>query len=181
MFGGVGPLAALVTGFMVNFRHVFYGLTYPRHRIRSWWGRAYSTYALTDEAYAIVSAMPRAESARLSAVRILTIQLGCQVAWVGSGVLGALAGNIIPADVRGMEFALVALFIVLAADSFRNNPDLSLPLSAGLLAVTAALCAPEHLLLVALCAYFGLLFIRHVSPRLDGMMQWRMGKEKRDA
>lgn len=46
---GIGPLSAAVTGFMVNFRHIFYGLTYPRHLIRSWWGRRYSAYALTDE------------------------------------------------------------------------------------------------------------------------------------
>mgnify|MGYP002723060664 FL=1 len=25
---GIGPLSAAVTGFMVNFRHIFYGLTY---------------------------------------------------------------------------------------------------------------------------------------------------------
>ena len=53
---GVGIIPAAVTGFMVNFRHIFYGLTFPRHLIRNFWARAYSTYALTDESYAIVSA-----------------------------------------------------------------------------------------------------------------------------
>lgn len=55
---GVGPISAAITGFMVNFRHIFYGLTYPRHAVRSRIGRAYSTYALTDESYAIVSGAP---------------------------------------------------------------------------------------------------------------------------
>lgn len=55
---GVGPLSAAVTGFMVNFRHIFYGLTFPRHRISSSLGRAYSTYALTDETYAVISSLP---------------------------------------------------------------------------------------------------------------------------
>src|SRR5699024_12801246 len=27
--------ASVITGFMVNFRHLFYGLTFPRHRINS--------------------------------------------------------------------------------------------------------------------------------------------------
>ena len=54
---GVGPLSAAVTGLMVNFRHIFYGLTFPRHLISSPLGRAYSTYALTDESYAITSSL----------------------------------------------------------------------------------------------------------------------------
>lgn len=31
--GGVSALSSLLTGFMVNFRHIFYGLTFPRKRI----------------------------------------------------------------------------------------------------------------------------------------------------
>ncbi|MDO5684870.1 MAG: AzlC family ABC transporter permease [Bifidobacterium sp.] len=54
--GGASVATAAVTALMVNFRHIFYGLTYPRHLIRSRLGRIYSTYALTDESYAIVSA-----------------------------------------------------------------------------------------------------------------------------
>ena len=66
-------MASLVTGFMVNFRHIFYGLTFPRHRINSRLGRAYSTYALTDETYAIVSSLPTHD--RPTGRRILTIQI----------------------------------------------------------------------------------------------------------
>ena len=71
--GGASAFASLLTGFMVNFRHIFYGLTFPRHRIRSRLGRAYSTYALTDETYAIVSSLPTDD--RPTGTRILTIQI----------------------------------------------------------------------------------------------------------
>ncbi|QPK79146.1 AzlC family ABC transporter permease [Corynebacterium lizhenjunii] len=168
---GVGAVASAVTGFMVNFRHIFYGLTYPRHRIESRTGRAYSTYALTDETYAIVSALPRGENP--SGTRLLTIQIYCQLLWVLSGVVGAVAGQIIPEDVQGMEFALVALFVVLAFDSFKNNPDYSLPVLAGGIALVCALLVPQHFLMVALCVYFLVLIARYLSPRLDGWLTWR--------
>ena len=71
--GGATAVASLVTGFMVNFRHIFYGLTFPRHRINSRLGRAYSTYALTDETYAIVSSLPTDD--RPTGARTLTIQI----------------------------------------------------------------------------------------------------------
>ena len=168
---GVGPVSSAITGFMVNFRHIFYGLTFPRHRIHSRLGRAYSTYALTDETYAIVSSLPTDD--RPTGARILTIQIFCQALWVGGGIVGALAGQVIPSTVQGMEFALVALFVVLAMDSFRNNQDLSLPLSAAMVGILAAAFAPGQLLMVALSAYFILLIIRYLSPRVDAAFTLR--------
>ncbi len=166
---GVGPVSAAVTGFMVNFRHIFYGLTFPRDLVRGGAGRAYSTYALTDESYAIASARrPR------SGVQVLTIQAFCQSMWVLPGIVGALVGEVIPAGIQGMEFALVALFVVLAWETFRNSRDLSLVLIAGGLAVLVGLMAPASLLMIALSAYFLLLLGRHLSPALDRALEWRI-------
>ncbi|TRX53278.1 AzlC family ABC transporter permease [Corynebacterium guaraldiae] len=166
--GGVTPAVAAVTGFMVNFRHIFYGLTFPRDEIRNRFGRAYSTYALTDESYAVLSAFPR--GSRPSGAFVFTVQLFCQVLWVVSGIIGALAGQAIPSSVKGLDFALVALFIVLAIDSFQNNKDYSLPLSAAVLGVLAGCLFPGQLLMVALSAYFLLLVVRYLSPRVDSAM-----------
>lgn len=166
---GVGPVSAAVTGFMVNFRHIFYGLTFPRDLVRGGAGRAYSTYALTDESYAIASARrPR------SGVQVLTIQAFCQSMWILPGIVGALVGEVIPAGIQGMEFALVALFVVLAWETFRNSRDLSLVLIAGGLAVLVGLVAPASLLMIALSAYFLLLLGRHLSPALDRALEWRI-------
>lgn len=41
---GVGPMSAALTAFMVNFRHIFYGLTFPRHVVRGRLGKLYATY-----------------------------------------------------------------------------------------------------------------------------------------
>ena len=173
VLSGTSVTASIVTAFMVNFRHLFYGLTFPRHRIDSSAGKAYSTYALTDESYAIVSALPRDE--QLSGSRILAIQILCQTAWVGGGIVGALAGQIVPSGLQGLEFALVALFVVLAVDSFKNYPDFSLPLSAGLLGIVAAIFFPNQILMVALSAYLVVLLIRFYSPSIDQKMEWRRG------
>ncbi|KQB84676.1 AzlC family ABC transporter permease [Corynebacterium oculi] len=154
---GIGPVSATITGFMVNFRHIFYGLTFPRDSIPTAAGRAYSTYALTDESYAVASSHPPGS---LSGVRVLTIQIFCQALWVIPGILGALLGQALPADILGMEFALTALFIVLAWESFDNNRDPFLPLLAGGLAVVTALVAPGNMLMVALVLYVLILVVR---------------------
>lgn len=165
---GVGPLSAAVTGLMVNFRHIFYGLTFPRHRVTSVPGKIYSTYALTDESYAIVSARPPGP---ISGTRILTVQLFCQCLWVIPGIIGALVGEVIPQGLQGMEFALTALFVVLTWESFRNNQDFSLPLTAIVLTIVAGIIAPQQALVIALIAYFLILGLRFVSPRIDRAME----------
>ncbi|GAB3695777.1 AzlC family ABC transporter permease [Corynebacterium nasicanis] len=161
---GVGPVSAAITAFMVNFRHLFYGLTFPRDLVRSGPGRAYSTYALTDESYAIASARHPD-----SGVQVLTIQGFCQSMWVLSGIVGSLVGVVIPAGIQGMEFALVALFVVLVWETFRNNRDLSLLLISGGLAVVSG-----GVLMIALSAYFLLLLARHLFPTLDRLLEWRV-------
>ena len=177
---GVGIIPAAVTGFMVNFRHIFYGLTFPRHLIRNFWARAYSTYALTDESYAIVSARAAADDGhRMTASRILSIQVVCQLAWVLPGIIGALAGTSLPDTITGMDFALTALFLVLAWESFASHRDVSLPLSAGLFAVAFALLLPDHMLVFALVCYFCLLLVRFLSPRIDALLHTDLDKARR--
>ena len=167
---GVGPLSAAITGFMVNFRHIFYGLTFPRHLISSPLGRAYSTYALTDESYAISSSRP--PTGPNSGARVLTIQILCQLMWVLPGIVGALLGAAIPSSVIGVDYALTALFIVLA----RANPDFSLPLTATAIAALLAVLAPSWLLMAGLSAYFLVLILRYARPGVDRSLELRVGR-----
>jgi 4-azaleucine resistance transporter AzlC len=45
------PIGAIaVTTLLINSRHLFYGLSFPLHRVTGWHRRAYSVFALCDEA-----------------------------------------------------------------------------------------------------------------------------------
>lgn len=167
---GVGPVTSAITGFMVNFRHLFYGLTFPRSEIRRGVPSAYATYALTDEVYAITSTLRD----RPSGTRLMTITVVCQIAWVASGIVGALAGAVIPAGVEGFDFALTALFAVLAFEAFQASRDLSAPLIAGGLALAAAVVLPGQVILVALVSYFLVLVLRFWAPRVDDRLTWQL-------
>ena len=167
---GVGPVTSAITGFMVNFRHLFYGLTYPRSEIRRGVPSAYATYALTDEVYAITSTLRD----RSSGTRLMTISVVCQIAWIASGIVGALTGAVIPAGVEGFDFALTALFAVLAFEAFQASRDLSAPLIAGGLALAAAVVLPGQVILVALVSYFLVLVLRFWAPRVDDRLTWQL-------
>lgn len=168
-------IGAAVTAFMVNFRHIFYGLTFPRNRIKNPLGKAYSTYALTDESYAIVSA---ARTDGRSGAWVLTIQILCQLLWVVPGIVGALTGAALPEGIHGTEFALVAIFTVLAIEAFDSNRDISLPAIAVAATAVGWLINPAQMLVIGLCCYFVVLLVRFFSPQVDKRLTVEVGANK---
>lgn len=162
----VTPLPQLaVTTFLVNFRHVFYALSFPLHRVRGRVGRTYSMYALTDEAYALTSARP---GEPLSSARILWLQAFCQGYWLAGSVSGALFGMWLPFDLAGIEFTLTALFVVLAMDAVRVERDLPCPLLAFLCALVALAVAPGEMLVVAMSLFVTTLLARFALAKRVG-------------
>ena len=152
------PLASIaLTTFLMNSRHLFYGLSYPLERIRSRWGRLYAIFSLCDEAFALhASRDPRT----LTGGRMLWTHLGLHLGWAVGGALGGLTGATLLSEIEGMDFILTALFIVLALEAYLERPDL---LTAGLAAASAAvalLLAPGSMLLVAMLVFLTTLVAR---------------------
>jgi 4-azaleucine resistance transporter AzlC len=150
-------LVVASTTLIVNLRHVFYALSFPLDRVDGVLAKVYSTYALSDEAYAVTSVEPRDWTSR----RILLVQFVFQVAWVSGATIGALAGSALPVErVQGLDFALTALFVVLAIDAYRVRPEPLLALGAAGCAVAAWLLVPEQMLVWAFVGYTALLIGR---------------------
>jgi 4-azaleucine resistance transporter AzlC len=144
----VVPLAAIaLTAFLVNVRHVFYALSFPLHRVHGRGAKTYSTFALTDEAYALSTSGPaQAWPTR----HILWLQAFLQLYWVSGATAGALLGALVPHRVTGLSFAMTALFAVLAIEAIRaGRGDLPTPVLAALSALAARLIFPGELLLTA--------------------------------
>ncbi|POX36215.1 branched-chain amino acid ABC transporter permease [Streptomyces sp. Ru73] len=158
------PLAHVaLTAFLVNFRHVFYALSFPLHRVGGRLGKAYSSFALTDEAYALTTG----EAARSwSGRRIVWLQVLCQLYWVAGGTAGALLGGLVPDRLTGLDFALTALFVVLAVDAYRARRDIPTPVLALVCALVARFAVPGQMLPAALGLFTAGLLARHaLAPR----------------
>lgn len=153
------PLAQVaLTAAVVNSRHVFYALSFPLHRVRGRLARAYSTFALTDEAYALTTG-PASESWRTR--QIVSLQLLLQGIWVCGATAGAVLGANLPLDrLQGLDFALTALFLVLAVDAYRSRPDPAVVVAAAACAALAWLLVPAELLPCAFAGFTGLLVLR---------------------
>jgi 4-azaleucine resistance transporter AzlC len=163
MIASAAPLAAVaITVFVVNFRHVFYAFCFPRHLIRNRFARLYATYAMIDEVYAVNAALPKSHQ---SAARIVSMQAACQIYWVAGGLVGVMIARLLPGPIKGLEFALCALFTVLTLDAFRSRREVPPVLLAGASIGIALLVAPGIALFVAMLIFVGLLLARYAIHR----------------
>ncbi len=159
MTAAAAPLSAIaVTTFLVNSRHLFYGLSFPLQDITSKPGKLYSMFGMIDEAYALVSTTPAHER---SQARTLITQVGLHMGWVSGSMAGAIAGTTILGGVQGLDFVLIALFIVLTLDAWNAERDpLTLILAAAAGAI-GVLFGQAQLLLIAMAVFTGMLIVRH--------------------
>jgi 4-azaleucine resistance transporter AzlC len=163
MLAATAPVAAVaLTTFLVNSRHLFYGLSFPLHRVRGRLRRAYSVFALTDEAYVLLTGT---DAGSLSSGRILWTQVGLHASWATGALVGGVVGHGLLRDVRGLGFVLTALFVVLTLDALRERPDLPTLVLAAASAVLARVLAPGSMLLVAMTVLTAGLVVRHHLPR----------------
>jgi len=154
------PLATIaLTTFLVNFRHVFYALSFPLHVLRSRAARAYSMYSLIDEAYAVTAA---AKSGTFTGPRLIAMQAAFQVYWVSGGLAGVAIAAVLPGPIEGLEFALCAVFVVLTLDAVRSRAEIPSVLLAGAGFAIATVIAPNAVLFVALIVFVCLLVGRHL-------------------
>lgn len=131
---GVNLFHVIFMEFMVNIRHIFYGLSLLERFAEAGKKRLYLIFSLTDETYSLyfVTKVPPdvEEDKFLFAIAVLD-----QSYWViGSGI-GALLGNIMPFDATGIDFAMTALFVVIMIEQWmekKNRKSVIIGLICGL-------------------------------------------------
>ena len=163
MLAAAVPIAAIATTtFLVNSRHLFYGLSFPLDRVKGRIAKAYSIFALCDEAYAIITS---SDPATLTTRRISWTQLGLHFSWAGGALIGGLVGATMLSGVKGLDFVLTALFVVLTLDGYRAHRDRTTLILGAAAAAIALLIAPESMLLIAMILFTVALGVRHRTNR----------------
>ncbi|MCM6774318.1 AzlC family ABC transporter permease [Nocardia sp. CDC159] len=152
---GTPLLQIAVMTLAVNFRHIFYGLSFPLEVLRSKFARLYGIFALTDETYSLLATMSRSE---LTARRLTFIQVLSHFYWVGGSLAGTVLASALPPSIEGLGFVLTALFVVLAQECFYKRTGISATVM-GLAAGTIALTVGERSFLAVAITVFVVLLL----------------------
>ena len=113
---GLGTVALMTL--LINFRHLVYGLSMLEKFRGMGWRKFYMIFSLTDETYALLASAQAPVGVDPKSV-YFAIALLDQSYWILGSVIGAVAGALIPVDTTGIDFAMTALFVVIAVDQWK--------------------------------------------------------------
>jgi 4-azaleucine resistance transporter AzlC len=117
------PAEAFLLSLLVNFRHIFYGITMADRYKGYGLKKLPLIFGLSDETFSLVSSVEVPEGMdRYRFYLFLTILNHSY--WIIGSFLGALIGASVPIDYTGVEFALTALFVVLFMEQIRNSSNI---------------------------------------------------------
>ena len=165
---GASPLQTALMTLLLNFRHMFYGLSMLEKFRGMGLRKLYMIFSLTDETYALLASAKAPEGVREKDY-YLAIALMDHSYWVLGTVLGSLLGSALSFDTTGVDFAMTALFIVIAVEQWQAYKSRFPALwGAGCALACLLLLGPDKFLIPALLlAVLGLLaFSRPIVKKL---------------
>ena len=137
MLTAFDPLNALVLSLMVNARHLFYGISMIDKFRGVGKKKYYLIFGMCDETFSINCTAQLPEDVDRGWFMFYVTLLN-QIYWFAGATLGGLLGGLIPFSTEGIEFVLVALFVVIFLDQWIKSKKHT-PALIGLAASVACL------------------------------------------
>lgn len=115
----VSLLTLAITALLMNSRQTFYSLTFihdfKKMGIKKW----YMIHTLTDETYAVNCTL---DEDNKDAV-MFYVALFSRIYWLFGTIVGSVAGSLIPIDLKGIDFCMTALFVIIFMDQWTQTKD----------------------------------------------------------
>lgn len=170
------PQVAFLT-LMVNFRHLVYGLSLLEKLRGMGVRKLYMMFSLTDETYALLSSAQPPEGVDAHDFYFCVALLDHSY-WILGSIIGSLAGAALGFDTTGVDFAMTALFLVIAVGQWKAAGS-HLPALLGAAATLASLMlvGAEDMLLPALGII--VLVLTLMRPKLEAVQPKKAEEEVR--
>lgn len=166
--GGASLATVAITTFLVNARHLFYGISMLEKYKRTGKRTPYLIFALTDETYSLLCRDTPNISSTERKNYYFCVSLFNHLYWISGSVLGAVAGTLVPFNSKGIDFVLTALFITIFAEQWRNTTKHA-PAIIGLIVTTACLVifGKDSFLIPSMCVILLLICLYKEPPVND--------------
>lgn len=161
LMAGISLPVIAVSAFLMTSRHMFYGIGYTDRFNTYGPFKPYMIYTYTDEIYGIFSSTDYEKDVDPVWADILT-SMFCRWCWIGGSVIGAIAGDVLPLDFTGVDFAITCLFTCSLVGQWKDTPSHLNILLAVITGVICLMCfGADNFILPALSfTLIGLLLIR---------------------
>lgn len=120
--GGASLLTSAITTFMVNARHLFYGISMIEHYRGAGKYKPYLMFAMTDETYSLVCSGKGPDGVNFHQYAFF-LALFDHCYWISGCVLGATVGTLVTFNSAGVEFSMTALFITVFVEQWKSTKN----------------------------------------------------------
>ena len=122
LLGSFNPLQAFILAFIVNARHLFYGISMLDKYRDLGMKKFYLIFGLCDESFSInyTAKIPDGIDRGLFYFWITLLN---QFYWVSGSTLGGIFGSMIKFNTHGLEFILTSLFVVIFLEQFLKEKN----------------------------------------------------------
>ncbi|GGO28453.1 branched-chain amino acid permease [Deinococcus humi] len=133
--GGASAIGIVLTTFLLNARHLLYGLSLSRQVKLSRPQRLIAAQFLTDESYGMVTVRGEQEPDGPSFGYLLGAELSLYTVWNASTLLGAVGGAVLPSpEALGVGVIFPLAFLGLLVPMLRGRVTVLVALASGLVA-----------------------------------------------
>lgn len=162
---GASVLEIAITTFLINARHLFYGISLLKKFDSIGLRKLYKAFTLTDETYSLITSMKAPDNVDSKKFYFC---IGClnHVYWTLGCLLGALIGKTVELNTQGMDFVLTAVFTVLLIEQYKTIKEFSPFTIATICGTLAIILFKDQAFLVSIALALSLLLIK------GRMSQW---------
>ncbi len=114
------PLQTFIVSFLIQARHIFYGIAMLEKYKGLGWKKPYLIYAMCDETFAINCSSQLPEGCDRGWYYFFVSLLN-QSYWVTGVIAGSLAGDFITFNTKGLGFVMTTMFAVIFTEQWRNE------------------------------------------------------------
>lgn len=116
--GGASFLTIALTAFLMNSRQSFYALTFVDEFSHMGKRKLYMIHTMTDETYAVNCSLTEQGEKRHGIVFLVAFFSRCY--WMIGAVLGGVLGQLLPFDMKGIDFCMTALFVIIFIEQWEK-------------------------------------------------------------
>lgn len=117
---GAGIITTAIMSLMIQARHTFYGLSLLAKYKDIGKTKPYLIFGITDETYSLVTSVNPPKGVN-KGLFYFWITLLDQCYWIIGGAIGALFGQMVHINTKGVDFSMTSLFVVILVDNLMKN------------------------------------------------------------
>lgn len=120
LLGAFDPMQALIMTFMINARHLFYGISMLDKYRGCGWKKYYLIFGMCDESFSINYTADIPGDVDRGWFMFFVTLLN-QLYWFTGATLGGIFGSFIYFDTKGLDFVMTAMFVVIFMDQWMKE------------------------------------------------------------